>query len=101
MFDMRTLPEKARHLAALDERERRAIEMTGQGISPREIAEQLAMDESQVFRLVTGVLDETEPPGGPTLAELDARRGSRPATAAELVEFDELYGPSLPPDGEG
>lgn len=98
---MRTLPEKARDLPALDERERRAIAMVGDGASPREIAEQLKMDESQVFRLVTGVLDETEPPGGPTLTEVHARHGSRPATAEELVEFDELYGASLPSDAEG
>jgi DNA-binding NarL/FixJ family response regulator len=101
MFDMRTLPEKARDLPALDERERLVITLIGQGRSPREIAEQLNMAESQVFRLVTGVLDEMEPPGGPTLAAVHARHGSRPATAEELVEFDELYGASLPPDAEG
>jgi hypothetical protein len=45
------------------------------------------MPEPQVYRLVVDVL---EPPGGPTLQEIDARRGSRPATADEIAEFEEL-----------
>jgi hypothetical protein len=101
MFNMRTLPQAARDMASLDERDRRAIEMIGEGIAPREIADRLGMPETQVFRLVTGVLDEAEPPGGPTLDEVHARLGSRPATADELVEFDRLYGASQPADAEG
>lgn len=98
---MRTLPQKARDLDALDAREQRAIALIGDGVSPHDVADQLGMDEPQVFRLVTGVLDETEPPEGPTLGEIHARHGSRPATAAELDEFDVAYGASQPADDEG
>lgn len=68
---------------------------------PRDVAERFGLRESQVYRLVVDVLDYLEPPGGPTLHEIHAKHGSRPATADEIAELEELYGPSLPPDEEG
>lgn len=98
---MRSLTNEASRLPALDERERRAVTLIGERVAPREVAERLGMPEPQVYRPVVDVLDYLEPPGGPTLREIDARRGSQPATADEIAEFDELYGASLPPDDEG
>lgn len=98
---MRTLTQKARELESLDERERRAIALIGEGVSPHDVAERLGMEEPAVFRLVAGVLDEAEPPAGPTLAEVHARHGTRPATAGELLDFDAEYGASQPADAEG
>ncbi len=98
---MRTLPQKARDLSSLDEREQRAIALIGRGVSPHDVAEQLGMDEPQVFRLVTGVLDEAEPPGGPSLTEVHRRHGTQPASAVERDAFDAEYGRSRPADDEG
>ena len=99
--DMRSLAGEASRLPALDECEQRAVALIGEGVAPRGVAEQLGMREPQVYRLVVDVLDYLEPPGGPTLREVHAKRGSRPATADEIAEFEELYGASLPPDDEG
>ncbi|GEM_PF-7103960 len=35
------------------------------------------------------------------MSDVHRRNGSRPATATEVEEFERLYGPSLPSDGEG
>lgn len=101
MLDVRSLAGEASRLLALDERERRAVALICDGVAPREVAERLGMPEPQVYRLVVDVLDYLEPPGGPTLGEVHARHGSRPATADEITEFEEMYGASLPPDDEG
>lgn len=98
---MRSLASEAPRLPALDERDRRAVALIGQGVGPRQVAKRTGMPEPQVYRLVVDVLDYLEPPGGPTLRELDAKRGSRPATADEIAELEAMYGASLPPDDEG
>ncbi len=100
-FEMRSLTDEAARLPALDESERQAMALIGEGVAPREVAERLGMDEPQVYRLVVDVLDYLKPPGGPALHELHATHGSRPATADEIAEFEEMYGASMPPDGEG
>ncbi|MBB4663926.1 hypothetical protein [Conexibacter arvalis] len=100
-FDMRSLACEASRLPALDECERRAVALIGEGVTPREVAERLGMWETQVYRLVVDVLDYLEAPGEPTLGEIHAKLGSRPARADEIVEFEEIYGVSLPPDDEG
>ncbi|MDO8213982.1 hypothetical protein [Conexibacter sp. CPCC 206217] len=100
VFGMRSLSDEAARLPALDESERQAMALIGEGVAPREVAERLGMEEPQVYRLVVDVLDYLEPPGGPTLAEIHANHGSRPATADEIAEFEETYGASMPPDGE-
>jgi len=83
-------------------RERQAIQMVAEGVSPREIATRLDVPEESVYRLVAWVLDEVEPsPGGRTVADVYAEQGSRAATTGELDEFDRLYGRSLRPDHEG
>lgn len=100
MFDMRRLPQVG--LGSLSDRDRDALRLVAGGLGPREIASRLDVPEEAVYRLVTWVLDEVEPaPDGRTVAAVHAERGSRVATAAELDEFEELYGSSLPSDGEG
>lgn len=79
----------------LPKRERLAVGLISEGVAP------LGMDEPQVCRFVVDVLDYLKPPGGPTLAEVHAKHASRPATADEIAEFEEMYGASMPPDGEG
>lgn len=101
VFDMRSLTDEATRLPDLDEGERRAVALIGEGVAPREVAERLGMGEAQVYRLVVDVLDYVEPPGGPTLCEIHAKCGSRPATTDEIAEFEEMYGASMPPDDEG
>lgn len=100
MFDMRRLPQVG--LASLSERDRDALRLVADGLGPREIAARLDVPEEAVYRLVTWVLDEVEPaPDGRTVAAVHAEHGSRAATAGELAEFEQHYGSSLPPDGEG
>lgn len=99
-FDLRSLTDEAR-LPALEECEQRAVALIGEGVAPRDVAERLGMWEAHVYRLVVDVLDYLEAPGGPTLCEIHAKLGSRPATADEIAELEELYGASLPPDDEG
>lgn len=101
LLDMRSLTEEAARLPALDECERQAVALIGEGVAPRGVAARLGMDEPQVYRLVVEILDYLEPPGGPALDELHATHGSRPATTDEIAEFEEMYGASMPPDGEG
>lgn len=100
MFDMRSLPSAV--LPTLTVREQQAIRLVADGLSPREIAARLDVSEESLYRLVAWVLDEVEPaPAGRTVADVHAERGSRAATAAELDEFERLYGHSLAPDDEG
>jgi len=102
MFDMRSLPAAATALSELTEQDRLVLRYVADGLSPREIAERMDLSEEQLYRLVVWVLDELEPaPDGMTIADVHARQGSRPASPAELDEFERLYGPSLPADGEG
>lgn len=100
MFDMRTLPQVG--LASLSDRDRDTLRLVADGLGPREIASRLDVPEESVYRLVAWVLDEVEPaPRGRTLADVHAERGSRAASPDELHEFEQLYGRSLAPDGEG
>ena len=101
VVEMRSLTDEAALLPELDERERQAVALIGNGVAPREVAERLGMDEPQVYRLVVDVLDYLEAPEGPTLREVHAKDGSRPATVDEIAEFEEFYGPSMPTDDEG
>ncbi|UTI62286.1 helix-turn-helix domain-containing protein [Paraconexibacter antarcticus] len=100
MFDMRKL-EPSR-LTSLTSVEAEALRLVVDGASPRDIAERLRIPEDALYRLVTWALDEVEPaPGGRTIDDVHSERGSRPATAAELLDFEAAYGASLPPDHEG
>lgn len=82
--------------------EAQVLRLVVEGVGPREISARLGLPEDGLYRLVGWALDEIEPaPAGMTMADVYAEGGSRPATAAELVEFDRLYGASLPPDDEG
>jgi DNA-binding NarL/FixJ family response regulator len=102
MFDMRTLPSAVTVLPDLDERDETILRLVGEGLPPRDIAEQLDIDEGELYRFVGWVLDELPPePWGETVADIHARHGSQPASEADLEEFERLYGPSLPPDDEG
>lgn len=100
-FSMRALADEAPHLPELDESERKAVALVGEGLAPREVSERLGMDEPLVYRLVVDVLNYLEPPGGPTRDMIHEMYGSRAATAEELEEFDRIYGPSQPPYDEG
>jgi len=100
MFDMRKL--RVGDLASVTAIEEQALRLVADGLSPREIAARLELPEDAVYRLVSWALEELEPaPRGRTLADVHAEDGSRPATAAELAGFEQLYGASLPPDHEG
>ena len=102
MFDMRSLPAVFTGIPGLTEQERGALRLVADGISPREITRKIDISEDALYRLVAFVLDEIEPaPGGMTMTDVHALDKSRPATAAELDEFERLYGPSRPPDDEG
>jgi hypothetical protein len=82
--------------------DQRALRYVGKGLSPREIADRLKVDEEALYRLVAWMLDELEPaPGGQTMADVYACHGSRSATPAERAEFERRYGPFLAPDDEG
>ena len=60
------------------------------------------VSEDELYRLIAWVLSELEPaPGGDIMGDVYARHGGRPATSAELEQFEHRYGPSLPSDGEG
>ena len=98
---MRLLAGEASRLSMLDECERRAVVQIGEGVAPQDVAERLGMLEPQIYRLVVDVLDYLEAPGRPTLREVHARNGSRSATADEIAEFEEFYGPFMPADDEG
>lgn len=101
MFNMRTLPSAAAGLE-LTRIEQEALALVAQGMSPKEIASRVDLPEDELYRLVAWVLDELAPaPGGDMMRDVYARHGGRPATSAELEEFERRYGPSLPPDGEG
>lgn len=97
---MRSLSLSAQELDGFDPIERQALELVAAGRHPHDVAEQLHIGEPEVFRLVTAVLDEKDPPVGSTMESVHAELGSRPATAAELREFDEMYGVA-PSDEEG
>lgn len=102
MFDMRSLPSAAAELTELTEQERQALRLVGEGLSPRQVAERLALSEDALYRLVAWALDELEPaPAGETMSDVHARHGTRPASPAEVAEFERRYGPLLAPDGEG
>jgi hypothetical protein len=60
------------------------------------------VSEDELYRLIAWVLNELEPaPGGDIVGDVYTRHGGRPATSAELEQFEHRYGPSLPSDGEG
>jgi hypothetical protein len=61
------------------------------------------VSEDELSRLITWVLNELEPAPGETSWGMSMAEppGSRPATSAELEQFEHRYGPSLPSDGEG
>ena len=102
MFDMRTLSNAAAVLRELTDDERAVLACVAEGLSPREIAERLSLDEDELYRLVAWVLDELQPaPNGETMSDVHARHASRPANAAEIDEFERRFGPSLAPDDEG
>jgi len=103
MFDMRTIPSAASHvLPDLSEQEEEILRLVAEGLSPRQIAEHLRIEEDALYRFVSWVLEELPPePSGETMADAHARHGSRPADAAGLAEFERLYGPFSPPDEEG
>jgi len=72
------------------------------GLSPREIAERLSVDEDELYRLVAWVLDELQPaPDGDTMRDVHARHASRAAGPPDLDEFERRFGASLPADDEG
>jgi DNA-binding CsgD family transcriptional regulator len=102
MFDMRTLPNAAAALLELTDAERTVLGYVADGLSPREIAERLSVDEDELYRLVAWVLDELQPaPNGETMRDAHARHASRAANPADLAEFERRFGASLPPDDEG
>ncbi len=97
MFDMRDL-----EAAGLTPTELEALAGVAHGESPKAVSARVGMPEAAVYRLVAWALDEVEPhPESMTMADVHAAHGSRPATAAELDEFVELFGNSLPSDHEG
>ena len=101
MFNMRTLPSAAASLE-LSDVEQQVLAYIAEGLAPKEISERVDVPEDELYRLVAWVLDELEPaPGGDTMRDVYARHGGRPATSADLEEFEHRYGSSLPPDGEG
>ena len=101
MFNMRTLPSAAASLELTDV-EQQMLVFVADGLAPKEISQRVDVPEDELYRLITWVLDELEPaPGGDMMGDVYARHGGRPATSAELEEFEHRYGPSLPPDGEG
>lgn len=102
MFDMRSLPSAVAGLSRLTEQEQHALRLVAEGVAPREVAERVEISEVALYRLVAWVLDELEPaPAGMTIADAHAADSTRPATPAELDEFERLYGQSLPADDEG
>ena len=103
MFDMRTIPTAASDvLPNLDEQDEEILRLVAKGCSPRQIAEDLKIEEDDLYRFVSWVLEELPPePGGETMDDVHGRHGSRPASSSELVEFERLYGPFSPPDDEG
>ena len=101
MFNMRTLPSAAAGLELTDA-EQQVLAYVAEGLAPKEISQRVDMPEDELYRLIAWVLDELEPaPGAKTMGDVYARHGGRPATRAEIEEFEHRYGPSLPPDGEG
>ena len=100
MFDLRNL--EATGLATLTATEVEVLRSVADGQSPREISVRVGMPEDALYRLVTWAIDEVEPaPAGMTMADVHAANGSRPASLAELAEFEAQFGASLPADGEG
>ncbi len=101
MFNMRTLPSAAASFELTDV-EQQVLAYVAEGLAPKEISQRVDVPEDEPYRLVAWVLDELEPaPGGDTMRDVCARHRGRPATSAELEEFQQRYGRSLPPDGEG
>lgn len=102
MFDLRTLPAAAAALSELTEAERTVLGYIADGLSPREIAERLDVNEDELYRLVAWVLDELQPaPNGDTMHDVHARHASRAASPADGELFERRFGASLPPDDEG
>lgn len=103
MFDMRTIPTAASDvLPNLSEQDEEILRLVAKGRSPRQIAEQLEIEEDDLYRFVSWVLEELPPePNGETMDDVHGRHGSHPADSSELVEFERLYGPFSPPDDEG
>ena len=101
MFNMRTLPSAAAGLELTDV-EQQVLAYVAEGLAPKEISQRVDMPEDELYRLIAWVLDELEPaPGAKTMGDVYARHGGRPATSVELAEFEDRYGRSLAPDGEG
>jgi len=101
MFNMRTLPSAAASLE-LSAVEEQVLAYVAEGLAPKEIPQRVDVPEDELYRLIAWVLDELEPaPGADTMGDVYARHGGRPATSAELEEFEHRYVPSLPPDGDG
>lgn len=98
---MRTRVVEVLRLPALDDRERQAVVLIGEGVAPRDVSERIGMPEPQVYRLVVDVLNCLEPTGGPTLREIHAKHGSRPVTVDEIAEFEEFYGRPCRPTTRG
>jgi hypothetical protein len=93
-IDVSHLPEAARQLGDLTQRERDVLALLREGLASREIAERLVLSEATVCLVIADLLDalEYKPPAA-SADEIHRRARTRPASQPEVTRFHQQFGP--------